>query len=177
MTTPAPAPAAQPQQQDARGYMFQILLSDGVTWQEIEAITEFSVDRSEGEEEAETVTFQDAGQYKSEKMQRGATCELTARPKATPQTGAPTPGRARVKGLERRLGFEGLGRYRFRHIWDQVWEQWDVWVGEGETSGETNDKAEWECTFHRHGAERFFDVTSGTERFFDADGKLVPAAP
>ena len=141
-------------QTDARGWIFQVGGEEVGEWFEIEALTEFSIDRSEGEEELDDLaTFADQGVQRYQMMQRGASCELTARETMT--DGVRAPGQARCMELARLVSDASVGRLRFRHVSQDSWEQWNAVCSVGESSGEVNDKTEWEVTFYKDGPETY----------------------
>ena len=140
---------------DARGWIFHIEGETTDSWVAIDGITEFSTDYSEGEEEAETTTFESNGHAESQPMQRGASLELTFREKRDPASGVLSAGQARLMAMARLVGDDAMCRFRFRHATEQQWELWTCWIGWGERGGELNDKTESEVTVHRSGAPTY----------------------
>ncbi|MEJ2886151.1 phage tail tube protein [Actinomycetospora aeridis] len=141
---------------DARGWIFQVESSTPNTWLGIGGVTEFSIDRSENEEEFDTTTFDSGGWYESEAAQRGAICELTYREKR--DAGVLDSGQARMYAVAKLVGPDSLVRFRFRHTTQtgaSAWEVWSAWCGLGEASGEVNDKTESEATWHLSGAPTY----------------------
>lgn len=127
-------------------------LSTGTpTWIEVDGLTNFVYNPGENEETAETATFKDEGNYRQEKMQKGAQIEVEGFRIADAETGAPDPGQKAVEDWHELLGPESEGRLRFRHKTDTEWKVWVATATVGEIGGEVNDKATWACTFVRSG--------------------------
>lgn len=145
-----------PTQINNRDWIFEIQTAPA-TFVEIAELTEFNLNPGENEEVAETTTFKDKGHYREQKMQRGATLELTGK---LNQAGAvPDPGQAAVDLLGGKVGDESEGVIRFRHeSWDD-WTEWDATVTPGERGGNLNEKTGWAATFTKCGAPRVAAVT------------------
>lgn len=142
----------------ARSWLFEI--SDGEevpTWLQVEGLTEWESDPSEGEEEADTTDFNSNGEAESLPMQRGESLTLTGQRDMT--AGAQAPGQARVEELAKLKLYEGVTSFRWRHSTETSWRLWDAWVSLGSRGGGNNDMTSFECTVRRTGAEQVEAVT------------------
>ncbi|WDZ91143.1 phage tail tube protein [Nocardiopsis sp. HUAS JQ3] len=142
----------------ARGWVFE--LSDGEevpTWLQVEGITEWESDPSEGEEETEITDFNSDGESETLPAQRGEAITLTGLREMT--SGEQAPGQARVEALARLKMYEGVGAFRWRHSTETSWRLWDAWVSLGSRGGGNNDMTSFECSIRRVGAEQVGTVT------------------
>lgn len=136
----------------ARSWIFEV--SDGQaspTWLQIEGITEWESDPSEGEEEVDATDFSSDGMAESLPMQRGESLTLTGHRDMT--GGEQAPGQARVEELARLTMYDGLTKFRWRHVTETSWRVWDAWVSLGSRGGGNNDLTSFEATFRRTGPE------------------------
>ena len=129
------------------------------TWVEVAGLTNFVVNDEENEETAETGTFQDEGNYRQEKMQKGAQVELEGFSLADSVTGVPDPGRGVLREWHERLGAASEGRVRFRHKLEDEWTVWTATCTVGERGGELNDKMSFAATLVRSGPSTKVEVT------------------
>ena len=138
---------------NARDIIFQVEDSTPGEWLRVERLTNVNVNPGENEEVAETGDYDSEGAYEQEIMQRGASLELEGMLMKDDLTGALPPGRARVEEMcgEDKVGYDSLGRVRFRHPMDSVWKVWSCTFSLGEQGGETNDKTSWGATITKSG--------------------------
>lgn len=136
---------------NARDMIIEVL-SGPATYTEIAGLTSFNYKPDENEEKADTTTFSDAGNYREEKMQKGASTEVEGFKMKDDVTAVPDPGQGYVEQWHELLGPESVGGLRFRHVDDTVWKVWECTVTLGEQGGENNDKTGWSATFMRCGA-------------------------
>lgn len=140
---------------NARNMIVEV--SDGATtpvWTEIAGLTKWLYNPSENEEKADTTTFADDGNYREEKMQKGAVAEAEGFYIADSVTGTQDPGQAAVEEWHELLGPESEGELRFRNYLSTEWTVWDATCTVGEQGGENNDKTSWAVSFTRCGPSR-----------------------
>ncbi len=141
------------QKLNARDMIIQISDNAAVpVWTDIAGLTSFKYDPAKEEKAADTTTFQSAGNFEHEIMQRGAMISLDGWRIADSVTGVQDPGQARVEVQHALLGPASRGSVRFRHILDTTWKVWNATVTLGAQDGKTNDKLGWACGFARCGA-------------------------
>jgi hypothetical protein len=136
---------------NARDQIVQVAESDGTTWTEIANLNTIGFDRSANEETADTTTMDSDGAYEQEIMQRGAAFTLEGFQTKDRTTGAKDPGQARCETLADAIGYDSLGKLRFRHVMDTTWTIWNATFSVGEQGGGTNDKSSWSCNVTRSG--------------------------
>jgi hypothetical protein len=129
------------------------------TWAEFAELTEFDLNPGENDEEADTTTFENDGEYSEEIMQRGATLGLTGMYSRDPDTGARDPGQAAADLLCTQTGAASVGTIRMRHESEEEWTIWDATCRPDSRGGETNEKTGWEVEFTRCYAARTEAVT------------------
>lgn len=129
------------------------------TWVEVAGLTNFVVNDEENEETAETTTFLDEGNYRQEKMQKGAQVEVEGFSLGDNVTGAPDPGQAVLREWHELLGPESEGKVRFRHKLETEWTVWTATCTIGERGGENNDKLSFAATLVRSGPSSKVAVT------------------
>lgn len=122
------------------------------TWVEIAGLTSVEMDPSEGEEVVDTTTYASAGHAEQEKMQIGAKLTIEGFYIADDATGEQDEGQALVEELHGKLGYESLGRIRFRHLLSDEWKIWRCTASLSAQGGENNDKTSWGAEFVRSGA-------------------------
>jgi hypothetical protein len=136
---------------NARDWIFEAETATPGTYVEIGALDNWTLNPGENEEVSDNTVFEDAGNYSSEPMQRGATIELTAKMRAT--SGTPDAGQLRIDTLGAAIGSAALFEFRFRHTAQTTWTVWaSAWVSLGERGGGANEKTAWACTITRDGA-------------------------
>lgn len=138
---------------NARDWIFEV--SEDPTavtpvYAQVGGLETFTLSHSEGEEEADTTTFESGGHPESQPMARGASCTIEGKIKRGADN-APDAGQASADALAQLIGEDALGGFRFRHKDDEDWTVWTAWVSKGDTSGGTNDKTSWSATFKRSG--------------------------
>lgn len=141
----------------ARSWIFEV--SDGedtATWLQVEGITGWESDPSEGEEEADATDFNSDGEAESLPMQRGESMALTGMREMV--AGEQAPGQARVEALAKLKMYEGVTAFRWRHSTETSWRVWDAWVSLGSRGGENNDLTSFEATLRRTGPETVEEV-------------------
>lgn len=149
---------------DARGWIFEVRdeVATTETWLRIGNLTSWNRNESESEETADTTTFDSAGYYEQDVMQRGAVIEVEGL-YAQVTAGTPDPGQAYIDNeWTYRLGADSRGRIRWRHTTQTVWIIWEATVTPGEQSGGTNDKTSWGAKFTRCGKPTTAPVKGGT---------------
>lgn len=146
---------------NARDHIIEVsdMATPTPTWIEIAGLTSFAPDPSSNEEVADTTTFDDEGNYRQEKMQKGATLAIEGLRIADSTTGTPDAGQAEVEDWHELLGPESVRQIRFRHVLDTNWKVWDATVTVGEGGGGNNDKSTWAATFTRCGPSTTVAVT------------------
>ncbi|WP_370422735.1 phage tail tube protein [Streptomyces sp. QH1-20] len=137
---------------NARDIVIEVAEADGTTWTAVAGLTSATPNQSENEEVADTTTFDSAGNYEQEVVQRGATLELEGFTLKDPATGRQDPGQARVEQLATQVGSASIGRLRFRHPMDTQWKVWNATFTLGEQGGGNNDKVSWNVAITRSGA-------------------------
>lgn len=139
-----------------RDWIFQIrtALLPAPVWAEFAELTEFDLNLGENEEEADTTTFEDNGNYSEEIMQRGATLKLTGKHSRNATTGERDPGQAAADLLATKTGAASRGVIRMRHESDDNWTEWDATARPDSSGGELNEKTGWEMEFTRCGPAR-----------------------
>ncbi|MEU2393972.1 hypothetical protein [Streptomyces sp. NPDC007369] len=149
---------------DARGWLFEVqdLSAQTETWLRIAGVKSFTHNPSEGEETAETTSFESEGYAEQDVMQRGATLELEAWFRIDKTTKKQDSGQAYVDNVwSYRLGMDSHNPVRWRHQSQDTWVVWDATVTPGEQGGENNDKTSWSCTVTRSGKPTTAPVTGG----------------
>ncbi|NRQ35982.1 hypothetical protein HII36_29730 [Nonomuraea sp. NN258] len=138
---------------NARDIIFEVEDATPDTWLPVERLTSVTVNPSEGEETVDTTDFDSEGVAESEIMQRGASLELEGQALQDSVTGALPVGRARVEAMagEDKVGFESLGRVRFRYPTATEWRIWTCTFSLGEQGGGNNDKVSWGATITKSG--------------------------
>lgn len=138
---------------NARDIIIQVEDDTPDTWLTIENLASVTINRGENEETADTTDYDSDGAYEQEVMQRGATMALAGLEMKDHLTGALQPGRARVEEMagEDKVGYDSLGRVRFRHPMDTNWTVWPCTFSLGESGGETNAKSAWSATITKSG--------------------------
>lgn len=135
----------------ARDWIFeQSDEADTPTWNEIAGITEFTLNRGENNETADTTEFSSQGDHESQAMQRGATLELTGH-KHLDDTGAPDAGQELVEQKGGQVGQASLGQFRFRHQSQTEWTVWTAHASLGEQGGGNNAMTSWSVTLTKSG--------------------------
>lgn len=142
-----------PTQINNRDWIFQIA-TEPTTWVEIGELNEWNDNPGENEETADTTVNRDAGQYRQQVMQRGATLALTGKWGTAGTPATRDPGQVAVEALGREVGDESEGTIRFRHESQDEWTVWDATCTLGERGGGHNEKTAWSATFTRCGAAR-----------------------
>ncbi|WP_367128329.1 hypothetical protein [Saccharothrix sp. HUAS TT1] len=142
-----------PQKVNARDLIFQVLDDDDTTWLGISNLNEITMNPSEDEEETDTTVYESDGDAEHEKMQRGASAELSGFQTLDSITGAPDPGQARCEDMATKKGPESHGSVRFRHPLQTTWRVWPkATFSAGEQGGGNNDKTSWGMTIKRSGS-------------------------
>ncbi|MGS2641679.1 phage tail tube protein [Streptosporangium sp. G12] len=138
---------------NARDFVVEVESNTPDTFLAIENLANVTVNLGENEEVVDTTDYDSNGAYEQEIMQRGATLELEGMLKKDHSTGATPPGRARVEEMagEDKVGYDSLGRIRFRHRVDTEWRIWTCTFSLGEQGGATNDKSAWSATITKSG--------------------------
>lgn len=140
-----------------RDWIFQIKTGPS-TWADFAELTEFDLNPGENDEEADTTTFENGGEYSEEIMQRGATLSLTGMFSRDPVSGVRDPGQAAADLLGSKTGAESVGTIRMRHESEEEWVEWDATCRPDSRGGETNEKTSWEVEFTRCYAARVVPV-------------------
>ncbi|WP_067184625.1 phage tail tube protein [Microtetraspora niveoalba] len=130
-------------------------------YRKIENLASVTVNLGENEETVDTTDYDSEGVYEQEIMQRGASMALEGQAKKDTTTGALQPGRARVEEMagEDNVGYDSLGKIRFRHPMDEKWTNWNATFSLGEQGGGPNDKVSWSATITKSGKSWKTDVT------------------
>ncbi|WP_372663717.1 phage tail tube protein [Amycolatopsis kentuckyensis] len=136
---------------NARDIIIQVAETNGTTWTPIGGLNSAVPNAGENEEVVDTTTFDSAGNYEQEVIQRGATLALEGFLLKDPANGAQDPGQARVEALATQVGFASVGKIRFRHPVDTQWKVWNATFSLGEHGGGNNDKYAWVATVTRSG--------------------------
>ncbi|MFB6722923.1 phage tail tube protein [Kribbella sp. NPDC056345] len=145
---------------NARDIIIQVAEANGTTWTPLGGLNSAVPNASENEEVVDTTTFDSAGNYEQEIIQRGAILELEGFLLKDPANGAQDPGQARVEALATQVGFASIGKIRFRHPMDTTWKVWNATFSLGEQGGGNNDKFAWAATVTRSGASTTAPVTT-----------------
>ena len=147
---------------DARGWIFEVRDQSRAhreRWLPIENLTSWSKNDSENEETAETTSFDSAGWFEQDVMQRGGQIEIEAQYALDPRTGRQVEGQAYVEHFwGQRLGIDSRNEIRFRHDSQNSWTVWDTTVTPDSQEGETNDKTSWTASFTQCGRPRYEPV-------------------
>jgi hypothetical protein len=133
---------------NARDWIFEVSEDPGAAtpvWAQVAGLTSFDLNNAEGEESADTTTFDSQGYAESQAMQRGASLALEG------QKLPGDPGQAAVESLADEVGEASLGGVRFRHVTDTDWTVWTAWASLGSKGGGNNDKTSWAATLTRSG--------------------------
>ena len=131
-----------------RDWIFQIQTAP-TTWADIAELTEFDLNPGENDEEADTTTFEDDGNYREEIMQRGATLDLSGKYSMT--AGVRDPGQAACDDLGTKTGTDSVGMIRMRHESETDWTIWECTCRPDSRGGDLNEKTDWEVEFTRCG--------------------------
>jgi hypothetical protein len=153
----------------ARDIVIQVAEANGTTWTPVGGLNSAIPDLSQNEEVADTTTFESAGNYEQEIVQRGATLALVGFVLKDPATGAQDPGQARVEALATQIGAGSVGKVRFRHPMDTAWKVWNATFTLGEQGGAHNDKVSWNVTATRSGASTTAPVSATATATAGAD--------
>lgn len=140
---------------NARDWIFEVSVDPSAAvpvWAQIGGVESFSLSNSEGEEAANTTTFESNGHAESQAMQRGAALNVEGKIKRAADGVTADAGQAAADELAAKVGEESLGGVRFRHASDTDWTVWDAWVSKGDNGGGVNDKTSWSAGFTRSGA-------------------------
>jgi hypothetical protein len=136
---------------NARDQIVQVAEVDGTTWTEISNLNTIGFNPGENEETADTTVMESEGAYEEEVMQRGKSLSLEGLKTKDRTTGVRDPGQARCEVLAAAVGYDSLGKIRFRDVMDTTWEIWNATFKLGEQGGGQNDKSTWACTVTRSG--------------------------
>jgi hypothetical protein len=138
---------------NARDIILQVESATPDSWLTVENLTNVNVNAGENEETVDTTDYDSDGVYSQEIMQRGASMELEGQMMKDDLTGALPPGRARVEEMcgEGKVGYDSLGRVRFRHPMDTTWRIWTATFTLAEQGGGNNDKTSWGATVTKSG--------------------------
>ncbi|GAA0969731.1 hypothetical protein GCM10009555_017380 [Acrocarpospora macrocephala] len=145
---------------NARDIIVEVESATPDTFLRVENLANVVINKSENEETVDTTDYDSQGVYEQEVMQRGASMELEGMAKKDRLTGSLQPGRARVEEMagEDKVGYDSLGRVRFRHPMDTEWKIWNCTFSLGEQGGGSNDKTSWGATITKSGPTEFEDV-------------------
>ncbi|MCC5580583.1 hypothetical protein IMZ11_33695 [Microtetraspora sp. AC03309] len=145
---------------NARDIIIEVEDDTPDTWLRIENLATVTHNPGENEETVDTTDYDSEGAYEQEIMQRGSSLALEGQAKKDHLTGALQPGRARVEEMagEDKVGYDSLGRVRFRHPMDAKWRVWDATFSLGEQGGGPNDKTSWSATITKSGKTTLVDV-------------------
>ncbi|MGI5162619.1 phage tail tube protein [Microbispora sp. CA-102843] len=148
---------------NARDMIVEVEDDTADTWLRVENLQNITVNPGENEETADVTDNDSEGSYEQEVMQRGASLALEGLLMKDDSTGALPPGRARVEEMcgEDKLGYDSLGRVRFRHPMDTQWRIWPCTFSLGEQGGATNDKSSWSATITKSGKTTTAAVATG----------------
>lgn len=140
------------EQINARDWIFEVQTAalPTPTYAEVDGLESFTLNPGEGEETADTTTFNSNGNSESQVMQRGAALTLAGKHVVT--AGVQDPGQVAVEELAAEVGQASLGVVRFRHTSQTEWTVWNAHASLAEKGGATNDKSSWGATFTRSGA-------------------------
>lgn len=133
------------------------------TFLPVENLQNIVVNLGENEEAVDVTDYDSEGVYEQEIMQRGASLTLEGLLMKDHSTGALPVGRARVEEMagEGKVGYDSLGRIRFRHPMDTTWRIWTCTFSLGEQGGATNDKSTWSATVTKSGPTTTAAVSGG----------------
>ncbi|MFI6909878.1 phage tail tube protein [Nonomuraea sp. NPDC050394] len=137
----------------ARDIILEVESPTPDTWLRVENLKNVTINRAENEETADLTNYDSDGSYEQWIMQRGASMALAGDELKDHLTGALQPGRGRVEQMagEDKVGFDSIGRVRFRHPMDSQWKIWSATFSVGETGGETNPVSAWAATITKSG--------------------------
>lgn len=139
---------------NARDLIVQVQNADNSwTIPGLTGLTTASVDWSANEETADTTTYDSAGAYEQEIMQRGASLKLEGKKKQDTITGVYDTAQARLDTLATQVGASSQGAIRFRYPQENTWRNWVCTVSRGEEGGGNNDKTGYSYTITRSGAQ------------------------
>ncbi|QIS13587.1 phage tail tube protein [Nocardia arthritidis] len=147
---------------NARDFIIEIANDNSDTpagWTTIHGLTSAIPNLGDHEQVVETTTFDSAGNYEQEIVQRGASIALEGFRLVDPVTGVPDQGQAKVEALAGQVGTLGLWKVHFRHTADKQWKVWTATFSVGEQGGGTNDKVPWKATITRSGPSTLVNVT------------------
>jgi hypothetical protein len=142
----------------ARNIIFQVQQTDGITWVPVGGLSEVQVDPSANSAKADTTTFDSAGNYEEQIMQRGATITLSGLLLKDNLTGEQDTGQARIDLLAAQTGAESIGMVRFRHPMDTAWKVWNATFEPSAFGGKNNDESSWGAKINRSGASTSVDL-------------------
>lgn len=137
---------------NARDLITQVESSTPGTWLGIGGLNEIVPNFSENEETADTTTYESAGEYEQEIMQRGASMSLKGFVLLDNVSGAQDAGQARCETLATLKGAASVGKIRFRHPLSTTWKIWNGTFSIAEQGGGNNAKTPWNCNVVRSGA-------------------------
>lgn len=137
---------------NARDYLFEVADDDGTTWLAVPKIRSLTINNGASTVTADTTDFDNAGHASQEIMQRGATIALSTFDVVDRTTGEPNGALARLQEIGALVGYDSVGKIRFRNKLAADWIVWDCTVDVGEQGGGTNDKSNWSATITRDGA-------------------------
>jgi predicted secreted protein len=138
---------------NARDLLFQVLAADGTTWNTVTGITTASIKWDDQEQNVDITTYDDAGAYSQEIMQRGASLQIQGRKKQDSVTGVYDVGQARLDTLATTVGVSSQGSIRFRYPVETTWRNWTATVTRSDEGGGSNDKVGFSYTVMRCGAQ------------------------
>jgi hypothetical protein len=128
-----------------------IEVAEGTKWLPVGGLTSAVPNGGENEEVVDTTTFDSKGYYEQEVIQRGATLALEGYLIKDTTDGHQDLGQARIEQLATLVGFDSVGKIRFRHPIDRAWKVWNATFTLGEHGGGNNDKSAWTVTITRSG--------------------------
>lgn len=137
---------------NARDLIVQVERSTPNNWDGIGGLNEIVPNFSENEETVDTTTYESAGEYEQEIMQRGASMALKGFVLLDNVSGVQDTGQARCETLATLKAASSLGRIRFRHPLSTTWKIWTATFSVAEQGGGNNAKTPWNCTITRSGA-------------------------
>lgn len=136
----------------ARDIIVQVESSTPNTWYQIEGITSVSPNFAEDAEDAEITDFNSGGRPEYLPAQRGASLGIEGQKVIDHITGDDAPGQGRCETVADTLGYDGVGRIRFRYPYKTDWKVWNVVMQNGEQGGGNNDPGAWNLDIKRSGA-------------------------
>ena len=137
----------------ARDIIIQIESSTPNTWYSIEGLTSATPNPGEDAEDTDVTDFNSAGRPEYIPTQRGASISMEGWKLLDSVTGDDAPGQGRAETLADVLGYDGIGRLRFRHPLQTTWKVWNAVLTPGEIGGGgNNDAGAWNLVAKRSGA-------------------------